>query len=629
MNDDVRDYLDHYFFSGEETDFAVMLNGPWGAGKTHFVKSYFATHDARLKAEDQLNGSCYLYASLYGVRSASEITDQFFAQVNPLMASKPARLLGAVAARVLNGVAGTEVSGGTDAIFKDLVTRVDDKILVFDDLERCAMSLVDVMGFINAFVEHDGLKVIVVANEDDISEDQKDGYCRKKEKLIGKTLRVSSDPKAVLDDIVSKLKITEVCQTIQREEAALLRMFVASGKPNFRSLRAVLFDYQRLVSAADHRLKEAPRAMGALLLLMIAVGVEYRSGELSIADVTGLRDAMWRRYFPKTGGDVPLDIAKANRLADTYPDVRWNDWIVPPALLAALLETGLVDVAALNEHLAKHPIVVGYDAVPAWRLLWEWYELPRSQYALARTQFLDDLNARRLTHPGVILHAAGVVIDIAEFGDPLLGPKAEAVDYLKAYVEELRAAGALEAVRAVFEGWGGGYASLGYKSCKTPEFQEIKAAVRAATFGAFAERMRLDAPALLDRLTQGPASFAALHEYGVENGNYADAPILHHLDVDAFANIAVNDWKVNGELLAALALRYEGDCRRGELADEHAWLDALHGKLLAVVAEAEPPHKRLLEVRIDHYFAAITKAVDSAKSFLAARRAEEMRGAEN
>lgn len=627
MNDDVRDYLDHYLFSGEETDYAVMLNGPWGAGKTHFVKSYFAARDARAKAEDSLNGSCYLYASLYGVRTTSEITDQFFAQVNPLMASKPARLLGALAARVLNGVAGTEVSGGADAIFKDLVTRVDDKVLVFDDLERCAMPLADVMGFINAFVEHDGQKVIVVANEDDIPEDQKDGYSRKKEKLVGKTLRVSSEPKAVLDGIVSRLTVPEVRETIEREEAALLRTFAASGKPNFRSLRAVLFDYQRLVSVADGRLVKAPQAMAALLLLMTAVGVEYRAGQLSTVEVAELRAVMWKRYFPKSGSTIPPEIARANRLCETYPDVKWSDWVVPPAMLATLFETGLVDVAELNDHLGKHPMVVGYDAVPAWRQLWEWHELTRSQYVVARAQFLADLETRKFTHPGIILHAAGVVISTAEFGDFLLGSTAQAVGYFKTYVEDVRAAGMLETARDVFDSWRGGYGGLGYKSYDTPELEEVYVAVRAAALRAFADRVRVAAPELLRRLAQDPASYAVLHEYGDEEGNYADAPILHHLDVDAFALVAVRDWTVNGPLLAALVCRYEGDARQGALVDEHGWLDALRSKLEAVAAVAEPPYRRLLEMRLEYYFGKIAEAVDSAKTFLAARRAEEARDA--
>lgn len=73
-NADVTEYLDYYLASELETDFAIMLNGPWGAGKTHFVKSYLKKREAKAQALDPLQPIGHLYASLYGVRSTSEIT---------------------------------------------------------------------------------------------------------------------------------------------------------------------------------------------------------------------------------------------------------------------------------------------------------------------------------------------------------------------------------------------------------------------------------------------------------------------------------------------------------------------------------------------------------------------------
>ena len=253
--------------------------------------------------------------------------------------------------------------------------------------------------------------------------------------------------------------------------------------------------------------------------------------------------------------------------------------------------------------------------------------MPRSQYLIARTQLLADLKSRSLIHPGIILHAAGVVIDLAKCDDLLLGSEVDVVGCFRSYVEDVRALGTLEPARDVFDGWRGGYGGLGFKSHDTPEMEQICAAVHTATFAAFAERMRLTAPEFFDRLSHDPASYAGLHQYGVEEGHYADAPILHHLDVDAFAGIAVNDWAVNGALLAALVCRFDGDSRQGALLDEHVWVERLRSKLEAVAAAAEPPYRHLLEIRLAHYFDEIAKAVNSAKQFLAASRAEEMRDA--
>jgi hypothetical protein len=67
-----------------------------------------------------------------------------------------------------------------------------NKILVFDDLERLATAtLVEVLGFINTYTEHQGLKVILLADETKINSKSFNGdnkqekdYERYKEKMI-------------------------------------------------------------------------------------------------------------------------------------------------------------------------------------------------------------------------------------------------------------------------------------------------------------------------------------------------------------------------------------------------------------------------------------------------------------
>ena len=47
---------------------------------------------------------------------------------------------------------------------------MNNYIFVFDDLERCDCPINEVFGLINGLVEHEGTKVILVANEKEISQ---------------------------------------------------------------------------------------------------------------------------------------------------------------------------------------------------------------------------------------------------------------------------------------------------------------------------------------------------------------------------------------------------------------------------------------------------------------------------
>ena len=43
-----------------------------------------------------------------------------------------------------------------------------DYILIFDDLERCSINIINLLGYINFFVEHQSYKVILIANEKEL-----------------------------------------------------------------------------------------------------------------------------------------------------------------------------------------------------------------------------------------------------------------------------------------------------------------------------------------------------------------------------------------------------------------------------------------------------------------------------
>ena len=125
---------------------------------------------------------------------------------------------------------------------------------------------------------------------------------------------------------------------------------------------------------------------------MMAAGLEIRSGDLSVRELAALPETMRsRRISSMVKKDKTPAVLKAEKLVETYSDVDWQDAVVAPAALAKLFKTGIVDVDVVNEHLARHPLVVGYTQIPAWRRLWRWDDLPRSQYLEAREKLINEL----------------------------------------------------------------------------------------------------------------------------------------------------------------------------------------------------------------------------------------------
>ena len=70
-NENIKQYLDDYV-SHTEPGFAVMLNGNWGCGKTHFIDSYMK------KAKDS-----FIYITLNGLKTTEQIDDEIFMKLSP------------------------------------------------------------------------------------------------------------------------------------------------------------------------------------------------------------------------------------------------------------------------------------------------------------------------------------------------------------------------------------------------------------------------------------------------------------------------------------------------------------------------------------------------------------------
>ena len=173
VNSHVEDYLDYYCGLSHSPGFAVLLKGEWGCGKTWFINQYCE----KLKN----NKKKYLYVSLYGMTSTTEIEDEFFRQLHPILSSQGMAIAGKALQGVVKGTLKVDLGGdgkddGSVSLqipkidLPESFKNADESILIFDDLERCQIDIGNILGYINYFVEHQGIKVVLVANEEQLLE---------------------------------------------------------------------------------------------------------------------------------------------------------------------------------------------------------------------------------------------------------------------------------------------------------------------------------------------------------------------------------------------------------------------------------------------------------------------------
>ena len=222
-NDHIVDYLDYYIDSEQSPEYAILLKGAWGAGKTWFIKNY-------LKREERKSLKT-IYVSLYGVTGFGEIEDQFFQQLHPVLSSKAMSITGKVIKGVLKTTLkidldndgkdeGSINSSIPDINLPDYLKNTNERVLIFDDLERCNIPFNDVLGYINYFVEHQGQKVIILANEDEILKNQSGEHSQRykdiKEKLIGKTFKIIPNISEAMKHFLSLVSCAETKYFLRR-----------------------------------------------------------------------------------------------------------------------------------------------------------------------------------------------------------------------------------------------------------------------------------------------------------------------------------------------------------------------------------------------------------------------------
>ena len=174
------------YISDESYNYALLIDGEWGCGKTYFIQDKcikaIETYEKERKKEPGKQRKIK-YISLYGCKSIKEIQENiawgFLDNINEKMPQKikDAKYFSSIGKNILasSKKIGREVlkliptsEESTYEIASDWLL-MKANIFIFDDIERCDCPLNEMFGFFNGLVEHEETKIILVANEKEIA----------------------------------------------------------------------------------------------------------------------------------------------------------------------------------------------------------------------------------------------------------------------------------------------------------------------------------------------------------------------------------------------------------------------------------------------------------------------------
>jgi KAP family P-loop domain len=580
-----------------------MINGPWGIGKTYLVKRFL---NKTIREPDK-----YVYVSLFGLTTLDDIDGALLEAIYPLVGSKVAKIGGRIikAALKFKGI-------NFDFDLRDVVDKFKPRIFVFDDLERCEMSINVVMGYINELVEHDGCKVIIIANENEIvggkptdKEKKQEGsketeYGRRREKLIGQTLEVQSAFDEAFDFFVTQIDHDDTKSLFQKNNADVKSIYAQSELNNLRILQQTMWDFERVCRPLTDQHRRNAEAMTALLRLISALSFEIKAGRLRVDDLRHRTDWLFLAAREKDGEE------KNSRRR--YPEVDLSDRVISDETLIDILIRGIVDEKAIRACLDRSRYFVTVANEPAWVTVWHMFDRTDEQFEVAYEKMEKQFAKRDFSATGELLHVLALRLYLAR-NDVSGKTLSDVVDEGKRYIDDLYATRRLDVSAAEFRDLRfNGHAGLGFTDGESAEFGELSTYLVEKADRVVKENYPQVGLSLLKEMETDPDLY--LRRVCLTNSSdnlYYDVPILASIDPDKFVETLLSLHPSNQRIiLRAFRGRYEFDGLGRGLASEKPWLEVVQEKLITK-ANTMPPigkYRLLSGVKIN-----ITRALDNIK----------------
>ena len=444
------------------TDHAIMINGEWGSGKT-----YFWNNKVKSKIESiEIDGKRYktIYMSLYGISNLDDISKKIFIEMNPNLNKSIKKILdmrnvSSIPEYVKTGIDMANSFGfmqTNDKVDYSKFFDIDDKVLCFDDLERANVDVIDVLGYINNFVEHDHMKTIIICNEKELSKklkstnvemktfiatyilnhegkikaeseeesegmiegqedkpmveliedkiehifDKANDYERIKEKLIGETFEYIPEFTYIINGVLMRYESNPaLIQFLRKNSNLITQTFNRSGTRNLRILKHALNDFQKIFETTQKYYPDVSDiVLKSLLIFTIAISFEIKAGKVTkdkLKDINSLEEYKTILVATKVLKDNRQFYIKEfdNNYYFTFKtDYRFFKFV------EKYVRTRIFDMRTFKDDMEAIVSQENKDHIPSYkRLLTEdYWKIADNEFNTVITETLEDIKAGKL-----------------------------------------------------------------------------------------------------------------------------------------------------------------------------------------------------------------------------------------
>lgn len=455
VNQHIHEFLKYYIIELDQPEYAVLLSGKWGSGKTFFI------NQVTNKYQNEKN---IVKVSLFGLKSKEDIHKQVLLKLFNIDDIHDVSVTAKLVGHVLKKFTGINLSdmpmgwalkqeGNQNAIF------------IFDDLERAGIELLELHGYINGLTETHKQKVILLADEEKLNEDEK--YLLFKEKTIGKTFQIEQDFETAFKTFIDKLKNAK--EILSSNQSIIKTVFDTAGYKNLRSLRQTMLDFDHLLEKFEQKFKDHTELMSEIIQIFFAFSLEIKSNSLDITTLASLSELRVERMHLNEKNDS--EETEIEKLYRKYDFINFDSLLFPNALWIELFSTYFITSQQITESLNKSRYFFR-EQKEEWVMLWHYMWIEEDEFQTALNQTLVKLEKNEYLEPTVIMQVLGIFLELID-KKIYNRTKDQVVNDIKKYVDvnikELEGIYTLSDYEL-----DGHYAYYGYRSEESGEFKYIK-----------------------------------------------------------------------------------------------------------------------------------------------------------
>lgn len=416
-------YLDEYL-KMDTPQFAVMITGKWGCGKTYYIKERIKIwNKEKVSSGKETIVLKPIYLSVNGLSNISSVIKKIKTALNPILYSKGAAVAKKVALTALQVLTKSKVDLDDDGSGEDLSSLLDaegllevfksdsssikgNRVLIIDDLERCRINIDELFGFVNDIVEHSNSKVILICEEERLREvSKKQGlsvdYDSFKEKLIGQSFALAVDYIAIAGSFID----AKGNSLLMENRGLLLDLFVASRYENLRLIRHCLLDIERFFEQLPKSIETNPNYEGFVsnviaYLAIASLEERFGNGDVQHYQSFSMLDAE-KDAAQKLGAKYDSTLEKHGLYNSVYT--------IPMQYLIAFVNNGFIESP---DYLVNGCRMLQSRNLANWEKLWRFNGLSNEEFLRILKEEKGRFYSKQLDYVFEVAHLAGILLSL-------------------------------------------------------------------------------------------------------------------------------------------------------------------------------------------------------------------------